>query len=102
MSCSHRAIALVAAFAAATAPACRRLPAEPEHETVRMLAGGPISEVFLHEYQRALPAFRITMEATRGSDFVVSALQHGVADVGFAQADVVYLTYRAGLAERAH
>jgi TRAP transporter TAXI family solute receptor len=35
------------------------------------------------------------MEDIRGSDFVVAALQHGVADAGFAQADTVYAAYRS-------
>ena len=80
---------------AVSAASCSRPAPEAAPETIRMLAGGPIAEPFLFEYRKALPSLRLTMEPSRGSEFVVSALQHGIADVGFAQADVVYMAYRA-------
>jgi TRAP transporter TAXI family solute receptor len=95
------AATLVIALAVTAAGGCRRTPTPPAPDTVRMLAGGPISDVFMQEYQKALPGVRITMEPTKGSDFVVTTLEHGIADVGFAQADVVYMTYRAGIADNA-
>lgn len=44
----------------------------------------------------ALPDMEIAPESAAGSFAVVSALQEGRADFGFATADVVYLAYRRG------
>src|SRR5260370_33537819 len=40
-----------------------------------------------------------TLESIPGSGFVVNALKHGAADLGYAQADVVYTAYRSGLGD---
>lgn len=49
------------------------------------------------ELTAALPDARIVPEATAGSLYIVSALNEGNGDFGFAQADVVYLAYRKGI-----
>lgn len=65
--------------------------------TIRLVAAGPGGDDFLARYRKALPGVHISSDGNRGSSYVVSALQQGRADIGFAQADVVYLAYRAGL-----
>ena len=62
-----------------------------------MLAGGPVSDEFLAEFRKSLLSAEVTMESLRGSEFVVKALQRGIADAGFAQADAVYAAYRTSL-----
>src|SRR5436190_18862736 len=85
---------LAGSIAAALACGCGQPAAEHPSETLRMLAGGRITREFMGELQKLLPDLHVTMEDIRGSDFVVAALQHGVADAGFAQADTVYAAYR--------
>lgn len=49
------------------------------------------------ELTAALPDARIVPEATAGSLYIVTALNQGNGDFGFAQADVVYSAYRKGI-----
>lgn len=44
-----------------------------------------------------MPDVAIVPEATAGSLYIVSALNAGNGDFGFAQADVVYMAYRRGI-----
>src|SRR5690242_16139043 len=77
---SFRAGFALALTALAAAACSSRLPDGQPRQTVRMLAGGPIAHDFLVEFQNAMPDASVTMEDGRGSEFVVAALQHGVAD----------------------
>jgi len=76
---------------------CQRTTARAAPEAIRILAGGPVSPGFLTGYQHTLPEFRVSLEQTLGSEFVVSALQDGRAELGLAQADAVYTAYRTSL-----
>jgi len=88
-------IALLASIVAG----CRQPDAASLPETIRVQAGGPLNADFLAQYQQLLAGTRLSLDAVPGSVLVVSALQQGTSDIGFAQADVVYTAYRAGLPE---
>jgi TRAP transporter TAXI family solute receptor len=50
-------------------------------------------------YNETIPGIHSTLEIIPGSAFVVNALKHGTAELGYAQADVVYAAYRSGLGD---
>ena len=95
-----RVSSLVVLSLATSLASCQR-PVKETPEMIRMLGGWAISSVFLAEYQKALPGVKISMDANRSTEFVVSALEEGRAEVGFAQADAVYLAYRTSLVDNA-
>jgi TRAP transporter TAXI family solute receptor len=77
--------------------ACRSQTDASARDTLRVVASGKSTGAFLGRYRAAFPEMHITLEDDRGSYAVISALQEGRADVGFAQADVVYRAYRTAL-----
>ncbi len=80
---------------------CGRPVRETPPETIRLVSNGPYVGDFLARYQKSLTGIRLSLVGDNGSVAVVSALQQGKADIGLAQADVVYAAYRKGLPDNA-
>ncbi len=79
---------------------CAAPPEATAPSTLRYLAftyPSPFSSRLTAELSAAMPDVTIVPEATAGSLYIVSALNEGNGDFGFAQADVVYLAYRKGI-----
>jgi TRAP transporter TAXI family solute receptor len=91
-------VLVVAVVAAATGAGRRRQALAPPHR-ITFLAwtqpGGLTADVAAH-FNNTIPGVRVEQQLTPGSFYVASALQGGRGDLGFAQADVIYLAYRRG------
>ena len=83
----------------ATSPACRRA-ADPQPCSGSSCCHGSSSPIRARRWWRAttvpFPGIDSSLETIPGSEYVVNALQDGDAELGFAQADVVYTAYRSG------
>jgi TRAP transporter TAXI family solute receptor len=88
--------ALAAAIAAA---GCRRIDARGAPERVKVVARGEIPRGLVAYYNETIPGIHSTLEIVPGSGFVVNALKHGDAELGYSQADVVYTAYRSGIGD---
>jgi TRAP transporter TAXI family solute receptor len=94
------ATAGVALLCALSLCQCAAKPEAAPPERLRYLAftyPSPFATRFSAELRTTLPTHEIIPEATAGSLYIVSALNSGNGDFGFAQADVVYGAYRKGL-----
>ena len=67
--------------------------------TPEILARGETPRGLVAYYNETIPGIHSTLEIVPGSAFVVNALKHGTAELGYAQADVVYTVYRSGLGD---
>src|SRR5260370_744255 len=93
-------IRMLCACAAAIAVAgCRPVDATRAPERVKVLARGETPRGLVAYYNETIPGIQSTLEIIPGSGFVVNALKHGAAELGYAQADVVYTAYRSGLGD---
>jgi TRAP transporter TAXI family solute receptor len=93
-----RILSLCVISLAASGWSCGRPASESPPETLRLLAGGPVRDDVLARLRAAvLPHADVSLDGVPGSVLVVSGLQQGHAEIGFAQADVVYSAYRMGL-----
>jgi TRAP transporter TAXI family solute receptor len=80
--------------------ACSRAPAAAAPEVIRYLSWTSSRGQFTVDLVgrlNAIPNVRVAVEETTGSLAVLSMLEQGRGDVGFAQADVTYVAYRRGL-----
>jgi TRAP transporter TAXI family solute receptor len=80
---------------------CERARRERPPDTIRVVSNGPAVGELLARYQNALKGIRLSLVGDSGSVAAVAALQQGKADIGFAQADVVYAAYRKALPDHA-
>jgi len=98
---SHRVgIPILCAVAAAIAGAgCRPTAEARAPERVKVLGRGETPRGLVAYYNETIPGIHSTLEIIPGSAFVVNALKHGTAELGYAQADVVYTAYRSGLGD---
>ena len=71
----------------------------PAPQRVRVLARGEGPRGLVAYYNEAIPGIHSSLDIIPGSDYVVDALEHGTAELGYAQADVLYTAYRSGLAD---
>jgi uncharacterized protein len=81
------------------APACRRVTDAQAPQRVKLLSRVVVAEssqALVTRYNRSIPGIAGSVETVPGSEYVVNALQDGEAELGFAQADVVYTAYRSG------
>jgi len=93
-------IPVVCAFAAAIAAAgCRPTAEARVTERLKVLGRGESPRGLVAYYNETIPGIHGTLEIVPGSAFVVNALKHGAAELGYAQADVVYTAYRSGLGD---
>lgn len=97
---SHLALLALAVALAATA-GCRK-PAPTPKEELTFSLGTNIAFVrgLLEHYNTALPGVHVTAETSYGAYVVAADLQEGRGDIGIAQADAVYLSYRRGSTSR--
>jgi TRAP transporter TAXI family solute receptor len=97
-----KAIAWVVAGAlVAAVPACRRVDETGPSQRIKLLSRVVVAEssrALVARYNRSIPGIQSVLEIIPGSEYVVNALQDGEAELGFAQADVVYTAYRTGTA----
>jgi TRAP transporter TAXI family solute receptor len=79
--------------------ACADAPPAPEPQPLRFLSGIALAlaEDLVGRYTARIPDARFSFHPNRGSLVVVSALQRGDGELGFVQADVVYIAYRRGI-----
>lgn len=90
----------LALLPAVTLLGCAWTDDPPEPRTLRLAVwtqAGPFTSSLSEHLTASIPGVRVVGEPTPGSFFVVDALQNGSADLGFAQADVVYMAYRRKL-----
>src|SRR5216683_7261074 len=93
-------IPVLCAFAAAIAAVgCRPTAEARAPERLKVLARGEFPRGLVAYYNETIPGIHSTLEIIPGSAFVVNALKHGTAELGFVQADVVYTAYRSGLGD---
>src|SRR5229473_1851031 len=93
-------IPMLCALAAAVAGAgCRPTSERRTPERLKVLARGETPRGLVAYYNETIPGIHSTLEIIPGSGFVVNALKHGAAELGYAQADVVYTAYRSGLGD---
>jgi TRAP transporter TAXI family solute receptor len=93
-------ILMLCAPAAAIAGAgCRATSERRAPERLKVLARGENPRGLVAYYNETIPGIHSTLEIIPGSAFVVKALKHGSAELGYAQADVVYTAYRSGLGD---
>lgn len=88
------AAALLSAAAACTDRAPARHPQRIKLLSRIVVAGS--SQALVEHYNRSIQAIDSSLEIIPGSESVVNALQAGRAELGFAQADVIYTAYRFG------
>lgn len=82
---------------AAGLSACADAAPQDPPQTVRLLTWtrpGPFATNLAEHLTATVPGVRVVPEPTPGSFVVVAALQNGEAELGFSQADVVYMAYR--------
>lgn len=94
------AAAGVAILAAALCvSSCTSAPVAGEAAPLRFLSGIALTlaEDLVGRYNKRVPGARFVFETKAGSVVVVSALEKGEGELGFVQADVVYLAYRRGI-----
>jgi TRAP transporter TAXI family solute receptor len=92
----------IAAAALAAMSACRSPAEVPPPQRVKLLSRvvvSDLSQALVDRYNRSIPGIVSSLVTIPGSEFVVNALQDGDAELGFAQADVVYTAYRSGTSE---
>jgi len=93
-------VCIVGALAAAIGVAvCRARAALPAPQRVKVLARAEIPRGLVAHYNETIPGIQSALEIVPGSGYVVNALKHGAAELGFAQADVIYTAYRSGLGD---
>jgi TRAP transporter TAXI family solute receptor len=82
-----------------TIPACSPAPAVPEVRRVRMVSQRTSETVLglMAVYNRSIDRVSASADALAGSALIVADLQRGRAEIGFAQADVVYAGFRTGI-----
>ena len=93
----HSAAIAVATIAATMASGCRAPADPPPLQQVRVLARVETPKGLVAFYNQTMPSIESSLEIVPGSAFVVDALEHGAAELGYAQADVIYTAYRSGL-----
>jgi uncharacterized protein len=100
------ALALGFVYGAASLNGCRSPESEPPRTTLTFATGrrGFVAEQFgkglIDVYSAKLPDLDIRVHPDRGGSFAnVQNLRRGTADIGFAQADIAYLTYKRSSAE---
>jgi TRAP transporter TAXI family solute receptor len=71
----------------------------PARQRVKVLARVEIPRGLVAYYNDAVPGIQSSLEIIPGSAHVVNALEHGAAELGYAQADVLYTAWRSGLAD---
>lgn len=79
--------------------ACRPRAEIPPPQRVKLLSRVVVSDssqALVEHYNRSIPGIVSSLVTIPGSEFVVNALQDGEAELGFAQADVIYTAYRSG------
>jgi TRAP transporter TAXI family solute receptor len=91
-------IPMLCALAAAGA-GCRPTGEKRAPERLKVLARGENPRGLVAYYNETIPGIHSTLEIIPGSAFVVNALKHGTAELGYVQADVVYTAYRSGLGD---
>lgn len=92
----HLPCVALLAIAASLSACADSVPQDPP-QTVRLLTWtrpGPFARNLSEYLTATVPGVRVVPEPTPGSFFVVAALQNGEAELGFSQADVVYMAYR--------
>lgn len=72
-------------------------PDQPDPQPVRVLARVEFPRGLVDYYNSAIPGIRSSLEIVPGSAFVLNGLKQGTAELGYAQADVIYAAYRSGL-----
>lgn len=78
-------------------------PAVPQQVTLFAWTNpGAFTRELTRHYNESIPGIHVSLQPTAGSVFVVSALDRGAGDLGFAQADVVYNAYGRGVEEDPH
>lgn len=93
-------IPMLCAFATTIAvTGCQPIDATRAPERVKVLARGENPRGLVAYYNETIPGIHSTLEIIPGSAFVVNALKHGTAELGYAQADVLYTAYRSGLGD---
>ena len=93
-------VCMLAALAATVAvTGCRPRAEGPPPQRVKVLARVEIPRGLVAYYNETVPGIQSSLEIIPGSAFVVNALKRGAAELGYAQADVIYAAYRSGLAE---
>jgi TRAP transporter TAXI family solute receptor len=90
--------AIVGVAVAALLTGCRAPAAAPRPQRVKVLARAENPRGLINYYNETMPGVQSSLQIIPGSAFVVNALKHGDAELGYAQADVVYTAYRSGLA----
>src|SRR5216684_866302 len=90
---------LCALAAAIGGGGCRPIAEARAPERVKVLGRGETPRGLVAYYNETIPGIHSTLEIIPGSAFVVNALKHGTAELGFVQADVVYTAYRSGLGD---
>ena len=71
----------------------------PARQRVKVLARAEIPRGLVAHYNEAVPGIQSSLEIIPGSAHVVNALEHGAAELGYAQADALYTAWRSGLAD---
>jgi TRAP transporter TAXI family solute receptor len=94
------ALAIAGAFLVASACGEAPLAPPPTELTFSLGTNATFVHALLEHYHSALPGVRITTESSYGAYVVAGDLEEGRGDIGIAQADVVYLSYRRGSATR--
>jgi TRAP transporter TAXI family solute receptor len=92
-------IPMLCALASAAGAACRPTAERHAPERLKVLARAEIPKGLVAYYNETIPGIHSTLEIIPGSAFVVNALKHGTAELGYVQADVVYTAYRSGLGD---
>lgn len=94
-------LALGCAYGAASLSGCRDAEPEPQRTTLTFATGrrGFVAEQFgkglIGFYSAKFPELDLRVHPDRGGSFAnVQNLRRGTADIGFAQADTAYLTYK--------
>lgn len=93
------AIAGLMVTAAITAACARQPPANrsgPLEITFSLGTNAEFVAALLEHYEKAVPQVHVTIKPTYGAYVIASDLQDGRGQMGIAQADAVYLSYRRG------
>src|SRR3954468_11200186 len=88
---------LVVVAVAAAAVGCRPRQESAAPQQVRVLGRVEFPRGLIAFYNASLPGIQSSLQIVPGSTFVLNALKQGTAELGYAQADVIYAAYRSGL-----